>query len=517
MTADTTAVLPSERISVRFGASLISNIARLGLSMASGLLVARGLGVARYGDYQFLLASVAGLAQFIDLGTSQAFYTFVSRQRRGMRFIAIYGAWLAMQFAVIVGAIAVLAPTKFVATVWLGQDRWTILLAFVATFFMNELWEAVSQLGEARRRTVLVQSALVVQALAHLALIAAATYTSLLSVTLVFGLIACEYGALIAVLGPPFVRENIEPLDVEDSVRQVAGEFYRYCKPLFFYALCSFVLLFADRWLLQRFGGAGQQGFFAVAQQFSTVSLLATNAVLQVFWKEIAAAAAAGDHARAAILYRSTSQGLYFVAAWVSCLLLPYSQHILTATVGREYAGASLPFALMLMYPLHQSLGRITGSFFHAVGDTRIYSRIGIGMMLVSLPTAYFLLAPRTALVSGLGLGAAGLSIKMLAINVLSVNISAYAIARRLGTAFDWYHQIVILGLLLALAFGCRWVAQALFGGANLVAAIGAGIVMYVAVSAVGLFRYPEAMGLSRSQAGAIARGYRDLVLGGRT
>lgn len=518
---DAVAVRPSERVAIRFGASLISNAVRLGLSMASGLLVARGMGVSQYGDYQFLLASVAGIAQFIDLGTSQAFYTFVARQRRTARFATIYAGWLALQFIVVIAAIGIATPARLIAALWLGHERWIILLAFAATFLMNELWEAVAQMGEARRRTVLVQSAVLLQAAAHFVLVAGAVFMGRLSIPLMFTFIACEYGALILFLGPRFLRDTVTASEVAgESFRDVVAEFYRYCRPLFLYALCSFIVLFADRWLLQRFGGSSQQGFFSLGQQFSTVSLLATTALLQVFWKEVAAATTSGDHARTVALYRTTTRALYFGAAWMSCLLIPYSADILRATVGAAYLGGTIPFALMLMYPLHQALGRITGSFFHAIGDTAAYSRIGIATTLLSLPIAYVLLAPRSAVVPGLDLGATGMSLKMLAINVLAVNLSAFAIARRLGTTYDWGHQVTIVALLLALAFGCRVMAHALMGwivpSHDMLASV-SGAIAYATLSALALFRYPAAVGLSRTQARAIARGYRDFFRNGES
>lgn len=509
-----------DRMSVRFGASLLSNVARLGLGVCSGLLIARGLGASGYGDYQFLLASTASLAQFIDLGTSQAFYTFMSRQQRQRRFLLIYGGWLALQFVLIVGVVGLLLPARTVNALWVNHDRGVILLAMVATFLMNELWEAVGQLGEARRRTVVVQGAVMLQAALHLAVVAAAAYTRRLTVPLVLVLIAVEYGTLIAILGPRFVRENLSAADDgEGSFGGIVREFYHYCRPLFVYAVCSFALVFADRWLLQRFGGSRQQGYFAVGQQFSTISLLATNAVLQVFWKEIAAATAAGDHARAAALYRSTSRALYVAAAWMTCLVIPYGREILALTVGPDFGAAAVPFAIMLLYPLHQSMGRIGGSFLHATGATALYSRVGVGAMALSLPIAYLLLAPRHALVPGLALGAIGLALKMVLTNIISVNLQARAIARRFGVVYDWPHQIAVLVFLIALAYGCRFVVRALWfgglgGGHDVMAAL-AGGAGYALVSGTVLLRYPDVVGLTPAQVVAIASSYRALVRGG--
>jgi O-antigen/teichoic acid export membrane protein len=510
-------IRPADRLSVRFGASLLSNVARLALGMVSGLLVARGLGATQYGDYQFLLASVAGISQFIDLGTSQAFYTFISRQHRPGRFLIIYGMWLAIQFVAIMTAVGVLAPQRVIDALWLGHDRQILLLAFIATFLMNELWEAVGQLGEAHRRTIVVQGALAVQAAAHLVLIAVSVYTNRLTVPVVFVFIALEYGALIALLAPRFLRENLKAPAGVDTVGSVIREFYHYCRPLFLYALFGFLLLFVDRWLLQRFGGSREQGFYAVGQQFSTVSLLATTAVLQVFWKEIAAATSRGDYSRAVLLYRSTSRALYFVAAWMSCLLIPYSREILSMTVGRDFVAAAVPFAIMLLYPLHQSMGRIGGSFLHATGETALYSSVGIGAMMLSLPVAYILLAPQTAIVPGLALGAIGLSVKAVVTNVISVNLQARAIARRFGTVYDWRHQIGVLFFLIFVAFASRLVVRVVFASArsgnDLVVALAGGTV-YTIVSGIVLMRYPDILGLNVNQAAAIAETYRALLRG---
>lgn len=261
--------------------------------------------------------------------------------------------------------------------------------------------------------------------------------------------------------------------------------------------------------------GERDNSVFSIGQQFSTISLLATTSMTQVFWKEIAAATASGDRDRAAKLYRSTSGALYFVAAWVGSLLIPYSREILSLTVVGGYTGAATAFALMLLYPVHQSMGRVGGAFLYAVGDTALYSRVGVLGLISSVPIAYLLLAPRSAVVPGLGLGAVGLTIKMIAVNVTSVNLQAYAIARRLGTTYDWRHHVLTLGCLLALAFGCRFAAQELFGVSSSAPGLAAAIVgaaAYTAASAVLLVRRPAVVGLTPAQASAITHTYRQLL-----
>lgn len=136
----------------------------------------------------------------------------------------------------------------------------------------------MSQLGEAIRKTVFIQAVAVAQAVTHLALLAAAAYWNWLAVHTVMWLLIGEYGLLVVILGPKLLRENIvEASGASRGSGAGVAKFMAYCKPLAVYGSVAFLYGFADQWLLQRFGGAEQQGFFAVAQQFANLSLIAPS------------------------------------------------------------------------------------------------------------------------------------------------------------------------------------------------------------------------------------------------
>jgi O-antigen/teichoic acid export membrane protein len=490
-----------ERVAVRFVATFAVNVLRAGLSLVAGLVVARELGAADFGNLSFVLASFTALAQVWDLGTSSAFYTFLSRRPRSPRFFALYFGWLAFQAAATVLAVALLFPDSLVRWFWLGQDRGTVLLAFAASFMMTQVWAAASQLGEAVRRTVLVQAASLVQAVVHLGLVIAAARAGWLGVPTVLALLVVEHVLLGMALGPKLVRANLAPAG-GDGEESVVAEFARYCAPLLVYGWVSFIYAFADRWLLQHFGGATQQGFFAVGQQLANVSLIATSSVLRVLWKEVAEATERGDLARAATLYGAACRGFYFASAWVSCLLIPFSREILAWTVGPGYEGAAPVLMLLLLLPLHQSLGQIAGTFFYATGRTRAYARIGLVVMAVSVPWTYLMLADNAAPVPGLGLAAVGLAVKMVLLQIVSVNVQAWTIARDNGVPFEWGYQPGVFALLLGLGFACRLGAG---GAARLVglrepflaeAALTA--VAYAGAAGVCVYAVPSLAGLTR-------------------
>lgn len=446
-----------ERGSVRFGTTLVANILRGGLSFLTGLLIARFLGVSRYGDLNFLLGSFAAMNVLLDAGSTPAFYTFISERKRPPVFFAFYLSWtLGVQF---LGSILILTlvPHRAMSAIWLGQSRADVLLAFCASFAVSQLWMFVTQLGEAARKTAVVQTISVTQAVLHLVLIAAFWKVNLLSLRTVLLLQFAELVVIAAVVTPRILRLNLRE-DDGTTLMDVVRAFIEYCKPLVLLSGLTFAYVFADRWLLQRFGGAQQQGFFSIGQQFSIIGLLATNAVLNVFWKEVAEARELNNVERLRMLYRLVRRAVFFVGAWTAALLIPYSREILIFTVGAGYSGAWLPLALMFLFSVHQSLGQLQGTFFKAMGETRPYTIIGSTRLVISIPITYLILAPATATIPGAGLGGIGLALKLVLLQFLGVTVEAIWLIRRFHVAPDFGFQAVILSGVIAASYTAKWV-----------------------------------------------------------
>ncbi len=503
-----------ERIVVRFGATLAANLLRAGLSLLTGVMLARGLGASGLGDLFFLLGSFTAVNQFIDLGSSTAFYTFLSHRRRGRTFFALYFGWLAVQFLVTSGIVMNVLSALLVDRIWVGHQRAVIWLAFGASFVTTQVWGVVSQLGEARRKTVAVQTVAVLQAALHAVLVALGVRGGWLTVPLVMWLLIGEYLLLIAVIAPLLVRENLTASPAApETLSGVLREFVQYCRPLVAYATVSCLYLFTDRWLLQRFGGAQQQGFFAIGQQFAAISLIATASILRIFWKEIAEAYERHDHQRIKRLYETTSRGLYVVGAWMSGWLIPYSREILLWTVGPAYEAAWPVLALMLLYPVHQSMGQVRGAYFYATRATTDYTRIGLIMMGLSILVTYVCLAPPSARWPGLGWGAVGLAAKMVGLQIIGVSLQARVIARTWGFAHDHGRELSVLALWCGLGWAGKWIGAAAvhllaLGSERAVVLIGGGL--YLAASLGVFFVAPAVMGLTRGQVAAIVERLRD-------
>lgn len=458
----------STSVRTRFAASFLANFLRSLISFLTGLLLARWLGPSEYGRMVFLLASFAAFRQLLDMGTSSAFFTFLSQKPRGARFVRTFWYWLACQLALSLLLVCLLLPDTLVSQLWVGESRTLVALALLASFMQGAAWTSASQMAEACRETVRLQRMSTMIVLIHLGVLAALWYWELLAIPLVFAALIVEWG-MAAWLASRLYRMQEAPCQEETEsaggVRDIVREYLAYCGPMIPYVWLAFLHDFADRWMLQHWGGAAEQAYFGVAQQFSAVALLATSSIMAVLWKEVAEAAHRQDKQRLQYLYSKVTRILYFVAAATACGLLPWSGELLKLTVGEVYAGGTATLMLMLLYPVHQSLGQVGGTLLYATSNVRLQVRLNLFVMVTSLVVAYAMLAPPDALIPGLGLSSQGLAWKMLLVQVVSVNLLLWVIARTFGWKFDWEFQVVVLAICAALGLGAHQLVTSVFAG----------------------------------------------------
>lgn len=476
------------------------------IGFATGLLIARALNPAGYGDLMFLLGSFMAIRSLLDLGSSSAFFTFLSKRTRGSRFYLTYFFWLAFQFAATLALVWMIIPSSFFDKIWLGHNREIVLLAFVAAFMQQQVWQTVVQIGEAMRKTVKVQLMNLAVAWMYLIVVLLVLEYGRLSVEKILLILTGQY-VVAAVFAYRYLEKDIEnPLVEEQSSKEILYDYWQYCKPMVALALAGFAYDFTNKWMLQKFGGATQQGYFQIASQFAAVSLFATTSILNVFWKEIAHAWEMQDRDRASKLYRKVNRGLVMLGACISGLLLPWSEQIVNIFLGSAYSHAWPVLAIMLLYPIHQSMGQIGGAMLLASGQTHRYMFVSVATMLISIPMTYIVLAPTSNVwLPGLEMGALGMAFQMVVLGIVSVNIQAWVIARYGGWKFDWVFQIVGIPLMIALGFvakllvGLQWNLVQI-NMPNLIIPTTLAIFIYMALVGWLLWLLPWLIGMDRGE-----------------
>ena len=403
----------------------------------------------------FLLGSFTAILSMLNMGTSSAFFTHISQRSRGRKIYYVYLSWLTFQLFITLTFVALIIPTALFERVWFGHSREIVLLAFIAIFLQQTIWSMIGQIGESVRKTTHVQALNIGIALAYLLMILLSTVTNIISVTVVFQILIFQYVTAAFIAYRILHIKGIGVGKVDDSYDKIIMEFWFFCKPLILFSIIGFFYAFASNWMLQRFGGSAEQGYFQIASQFASVCLLATSSILNIFWKEIAEATAKGDQLKVCELYRRVNRGLVMLNASIAGLLLPWSKEIVLFLLGANYVDAWPVLAIMFLYPIHQSMGQIGATMLVAQGKTKIYALLGSGMNLfIALPILYFTLAPSSGVeISGLGLGAIGIATSTVLVNFVSVTIQALIISRIGGWKFDFKYQCVGIPLTIGLGY----------------------------------------------------------------
>jgi len=452
---------PVDSVRRRFAVTLLVNLFKLAVGVLTASIVPRALGPRDYGSFQFLTTTAGTIRSFLDLGASTAAYTYNAQHRQSGLAALLYGRWLLIQLAVI--ALAILAADRLGLTprIWPDQRVLYVLLitglewlTFVGTFLL--------QLGDSKAETVLVQR---INLLGQLVRVTVLLVLYVLGALDLGTFVAASYAAagftVVAVLigfvrarRARYFRTDFAPADR----RRCLEFFVSYGRPLVVLSLAILVHDFFDRWFLQTVSGSVQQGYFALGVQWSAISLVFTTSALNIVWRESAVASAAKDVARMQSLFRRTTRLFFFVASAIACLVAFNARAFVHGLAGPQYASAQPVMVLLAFYPVHQTLGQINGVFYYATERVALYRNLTVGALAAGVLASYVLLAPTTASIPGMQLGALGLALKQVAVNIISVSVLHTFNARfvqlspwrELGSQFG---TIVVVGGCSALAF----------------------------------------------------------------
>ena len=476
--------------------SFISNLTKAILSLATGLLIARGLGAKDFGILSFLLASFTALRSLLDMGSSSAFFSFISKKIQSKKFISIYMFWLLIQFVLSLLFIGIFVPNDWIMHIWQGEFRERVLLAFMAVFFQQQIWGMLSHIGESQRLTVRVQSINIIVAAFHLLLILGLYYFFRLTVERIFILIIIEFllVAIIAWWTFPLTYSN-----ETKTLKQIIQEYKKFCLPLLPYTYLGLVMGFADTWMLQHYGGAIEQAYYGIGYRFAAISLIATQSILKILWKEVAESNEQGDKERVRRIYERSNRVLFMFGAVISGFLVPWASEIIHLLLGDAYSGGVFVLSIMFLYPIHQSLGQVIGTMYYSLELTKPHAIIGMIFMTLSIITVYFLLAPANVIIPGLGLASTGLAIKMVLMQFIGVNLSIWWLSRSQGWKFSIFYQFIGIGSFLIAGFLAKESVSFLIwnGSPQLLQVILTGL-LYIILSGVIIYTMPWLLNITR-------------------
>ena len=167
---------------------------RAGLGAVTSFLIARHLGPDETGRMFFLLFSFASLKGLFDLGTSYSFfYFFIQGESISQDSLISFFVGFSYNFLLYSLFVAFLMPDSYFNLIWANEDRFTVILAFVASFMLNSVWTITAQMAEAARKTLQVQLVAVSFTGLHILIIILLIFFNKLGIHLIFLAIFFEW------------------------------------------------------------------------------------------------------------------------------------------------------------------------------------------------------------------------------------------------------------------------------------------------------------------------------------
>jgi len=439
--------------------SIVANILRVLATSVSAIVIAKGLGAHDYGIYAFLLASFAAVKGLVDMGSSNAFYTFASESIQSKFFYLYYLSWVILQFLISAIVIFLLFPSNWFLEAWNGVDESRVAIAFVAVFMQQHVWKVVSQIGEAARLTIQVQTLNILIAVLHLGLVLALYLLGFLTIESIYAAIILE------IIISTFVAYFLISIDYSQNYLlfgDLMKKYWVYCAPLIPYMWLVVVMKFADTWFLQRYAGAIEQGYYAISAQFASVSMLITTAVIQILWKEFSLSNKTNNVKKVYEFYDQSSRILFVISAFFSCFFMPWLPDLVSVLLGQEYIDGLLVMFIMFLYPVHQTLAQVVSTTYYSLSLTRQLVMINSAQIIIAMAFMYFMLAPQEAFIPGMNLGSLGLAIKMFVIQFTTVNLLMWTLARKFGWKYSVLPQLLAIASFLIISFAVRFIVDSL-------------------------------------------------------
>ena len=405
------------------------------------LFVPRVLGPANYGSFNFIRDSFQKIIAISDLNLGNAHINYTARKENSGVATNVYFSYalllgLLMFLFVTFGEVSGLGDLIFP-----GQKTEYLFLGVVLAYLMY-LFTAMRGFADSKGATFGFElRSMAVSVVLFLALLVLFLTDSLNLTTFFMQRIALFI--LLLYFATRYLKQevNFKPRFVniyEPQVKAIIREFLLFSNPLITLSVFGLVFGFFDRWFLQFIYGSVSQGFFGLAFTLSSIAGLFLAPMTPLLMQSVAKADEMNDIVGVKSAFEMV-KFLYLLSAFLSIFFMFHTEEIVDLIGGNEYSGAGPTVLVMLLYPIHVVYGQFCGGVLIALRKTRLYRNGVLISILGGAFISYFLLAPKTYIIPGLELDSLGLAMKMVLIQLFSVNLLLYFVAKQINVKFSHY------------------------------------------------------------------------------
>jgi len=438
------------------------NILNSFISFITSIIVIRYLTPTEYGNYQFLFSIFVTILTFANLNTQNGYFTFISQKKEHFLFYKDYIIWELIQLSIVLSIVLLIYFTGIV-DLFLNQDIVLVILALLAVYGTKNIRELITNTFESKRMTTYYLKSIFIINVLNLGFIALFAINDILNISIIFTFIILEFVIYLVIAITIFWKRKNEFIEKNKTYdfKSNLNRYFNYVKPLFFSSLVVAVYLFLERWLLQKYGGAEEQAYLALAIQFSTIILILTTSILKIFSKEVAEHIADKNLQVLEKIFVSATENIFIITSLISIFFIVNAKEIIVLIYGEKYISGIVVFMLISFYTIHQTLGQLYGTFMLASEETKSYSYISIVFSMMAIPLMFIAVFPKD--MYGLELGATGIAIVMVFVQLLSVNTIGYVIKKKFGFQSMFLFQLKYLFLYGLILVVMKFLVQNIF------------------------------------------------------
>jgi len=443
-----------DSLKIRYFFKLLTNIVGIPIGLVTESIIPRALGTKLYGDFSFITGFFQSLISFIDLGSSSAFYDKLSKRPNEKLLRKFYWKLVSLITVISSTAILFLIYSGFSSTIWPNQlPKYIIMgLIFGLLYWYSQIIlktvdaYALSKQGEIIR---------ISQKFLRLFLIIPMYFFDFFTLGMFF---IYNYIIIIFSIIGWIIILNKEGISILPKVKLSKNnlsiyynEFYIYCLPLIAYSSIGLITGIFDRWILQISSGSIEQSFYGISFQIASVCIVFSSAMTPLIFREFSVEIKNQNFLKIRKIFKKYIPMLYSIAAYFGVFIAINSQTVGSIIGGPEFKDAYLCIAIMAFYAIHQTYGQLSSTLYYSSERTSMYKNIGGSILILGMPCSFFFISSGTY---GLNLGATGLALKMIIIQLIQVNILLYYNIKFINEKFSYFIIHQILSVLFFLSIG---------------------------------------------------------------
>ena len=486
-------------LKIRYLIKLLSNIVNGLINVILVAFVPTALGTQAYGEFSYLFQFFTRLYGFISAGSPTAFFTKLSANPYRKNLVGFYLFVVIAILFVVFLSVYLVNVLGFRNIVFPDIEKESYIYLSLLFLFLTFLFDIYLKISDAYVLTTSVEIVKIVYKLVYtISLIGVIQYFYFdLDIYLIFNIVATSL--FLIATSSLFIKKGVFSKEIFQNIQfsSTSKEFLEYIAPLFVTNSISIAIGFFQIWLLQKFGGAEESGYYGLAYQIGIMSFLFTSAMTQIITREFSKSFGEGDIETIRRLFLRYVPMLYSISAFFSLFVLFQAENVISLFTDDRFLEAVPVVMVMSFYPIHQTYGQLSTSLFYATERTKKYRNI-------SLVSQTIMLGLSILFIYFLNLGAVGLGLTMVIGQLIGTNLQLVDNSKYLNMDYLYLvrHQIISILLFLTISY-----IASLFSmfQSPLVNFLFSGVV-YLGLVGVAIYLYPDVLSLKKEELSRIMK-----------